>query len=187
MNPRHIQITTSFMRRLRTGALCGLLAAAGASHAGLIERGNGVVHDTVSGLDWEESPNTAAINWIDANAYVDDLALGGGGWRLPHKTELQGMYAQLSAITGCSNCTGDKGPFDDLQLAYWTDLTYFAGQAGAYYVGFWRPDSFAGLFQTSPASVWAVREGAPLPLPGTAWLVAAALLGLWIVRRNASR
>ena len=185
MNANPIHVTTSFFRRLRTGALCGLLAAAGLSHAGLIERGGGVVYDTVSGLDWEQSPNTSPINWIDANTYVANLALGGGGWRLPHKAELQDMYAQLSALTGCSNCTGDKGPFDDLGLGYWTDLTYWAGQPGAYYVGFWRPDSFAGLFQTSPASVWAVREGTPLPLPGTAWLVAVALGGLWITRRRA--
>ena len=185
MNADHTHIMTSLFRRLRAGALCGLLAAAGLSHAALIDRSNGVVYDTVSGLDWEQGPNTSLINWIDANTYVDDLALDGGGWRLPHKIELQDMYAQLSAISGCYDCTGDQGPFDGLQLGYWTDLTYWAGQDGAYYVGFWRPNSFAGLFQTSPASVWAVREGAPLPLPGTAWLVAAAFGGLWMTRRRA--
>jgi hypothetical protein len=159
MNTDRARITTSLLRRLRAGALCGLLAAAGLSHAGLIDRGSGVVYDTVSGLDWEQSPSTSQINWIDANTYVDNLALDGRGWRLPHKIELQEMYAQLSAI-------------------------YWAGQPGAYYVGFWRPDSFAGLFQTTPGWVWAVREGAQLPLPSTAWLVAAAVGALRMTRRR---
>jgi hypothetical protein len=184
MNTDRARITTSLLRRLRAGALCGLLAAAGLSHAGLIDRGSGVVYDTVSGLDWEQSPSTSQINWIDANTYVDNLALDGRGWRLPHKIELQEMYAQLSAITGCRDCTGDQGPFDGLELGYWTDLTYWAGQPGAYYVGFWRPDSFAGLFQTTPGWVWAVREGAQLPLPSTAWLVAAAVGALRMTRRR---
>ena len=187
MNEHSTHTMASLLRRLRSAALCGLLAAAGLSHAGLIERGDGVVYDSVSGLDWEQNPATSQINWIDANTYVDNLALDGGGWRLPHKTELQDMYAQLSALTGCGDCTGDQGPFDGLQLGYWTDLIYFAGQPGAFYVGFWRPDSFAGLFQTSPAWVWAVRKGTPLPLPSTAWLMAAALPALWIVRRRSRR
>lgn len=165
-------------------AAAALLAAP--AHAALIDRGNGVVYDTTSGLDWERLPDTTWTNWHDANRHVAGLTLDGGGWRLPTVTEGLALYEQISALTGCSDCSGDQGPFEDLQLGYWTSWTYWGGQDGAFYFGLWRPNAYAGLFQTTVGSAtWGVRQGVPMPEPTPLALVAGALGVLALVRRRA--
>lgn len=90
-------------------------------------------------------------------------------------------------VTGCTDCSGDQGLFEDLQLGYWTSQTYWGGQDGAFYFGLWRPSAYAGLFQTTVGSAtWAVRAGAPVqvPEPASFLLVAGALGALALVRRR---
>jgi hypothetical protein len=173
------------VRRTLKSVLAATALLAGSTQAALIDRGGGVVYDTTSGLDWELQPGTTRTNWIDANSYVASLALDGGGWRLPTIDEGFGLYAQISALTGCSDCSGDQGPFEDIQLGYWTSQTYWAGQDGAFYFGLWGPNVRAGLFQsTVGAATWAVREGAPLPEPGSLTLAVGALGVLALARRR---
>ncbi len=158
----------------------------GSAHAGFIDRGTGVVFDNATSLDWEKAPLTNWVNYADAHAYINSLTLDGGGWRLPTMNELFDLYKHISAVTGCADCSGDQGLFEGLTLGYWTTSTYWAGQDGAYYVGFWRgPDDYAGLFQTSTAGVIAVRNGTPISEPGSlALLGLAALSGMLAVRRR---
>jgi hypothetical protein len=178
----------SFVARGMQTALAAAALLAGPAHAAFIDRGNGVVYDTASSLDWELQPGTTWTNWFDANSYVAGLTLDGGGWRLPTLDEGLGLYAQISALTGCTDCTGDQGLFDDIQLGYWTSQTYWGGQDGAFYFGMWRPNAYAGLFQTTVGSAtWAVREGAPLPEPASLALVAGALGVLAVMRRRVGR
>ena len=158
---------------LRAAVAAGILVS-GAAQASLIDKGGGVVFDSVSLLEWEQSPNPAQLAYGDAKNYVSGLGLAGGGWRLPTIANLRGLYDDIAAATGCTDCTGDQGPFHAIALGYWTTSTYFGGQPGAYYVGFWRPNYVAGLYETTGAWVWAVRDGTPLPEPGTAGL---ALMG----------
>lgn len=178
----------SIILRVLLAALATSTLMVGSAHAALVVRSSGVVYDTTSGLDWELRPGTTWSNWIDANSYVAGLTLDGGGWRLPTIDEGLGLYGQISALTGCYDCTGDEGPFEDIQLGYWTSETYWGGQDGAFYFGMWRPNAWAGLFQSTVGSAtWAVRVGAPLPEPGSLALAAGALCGLVLARRRVGR
>lgn len=157
----------------RFAAACGAIAVAASAQAGFVDLGNGVVRDDATGLEWLQDADGIGGpgTWYAAATYADTLAVAGGGWRMPDFDELTGLYAGLAAATGCVDCRGDIGPFQDIQTAYWSTLEYYAGQEGAVYVGFLGPGSTAGLFKSMPyASAWAVREAGEVPEPGTAAL-----------------
>lgn len=182
-----MQVLSIIARGLQAALVAAALLSAPA-HAAFVDRGNGVVFDTSSGLDWELQPGATWTNWHDANSYVAGLALDGGAWRLPTIDEGLALYDQISALTGCTDCTGRQGLFDDIELGYWTSETYWGGQDGAFYFGMWRPDAYAGLYQTTVGSAtWAVREGAPVPEPASLALVAGALGMLAVTRRRVRR
>jgi hypothetical protein len=170
------------MARLNLRSLLLACAAAtlpaGSACAAFVDRGGGIIYDTASGLDWEQQPGAAWIDYAGANAYVAGLALDGGGWLMPTIQQLTDLNGELIALTGCFDCSGDWGPFSAIPLGVWTTATYFAGQPGAFYVSFYRPATTIGLFQTSQAGVWAVRAGAPIPEPGSFGLAGLALLVL---------
>jgi len=157
---------------------------AGGAFAALVDRGGGVVYDTVSGLDWEQRPGALWIDYAGANAYVASLTLDGGGWQMPTIQQLTDLNGELIDQTGCYDCSGDWGPFSAIPLGVWTTSLYFAGKPGAFYVSFWVPATTIGLFQTSQAGVWAVREGTPIPEPSSFGLAGLTLLALASERRR---
>ena len=54
---------------------------------------NGVVTDTLTGLQWAAKDNGKKINWHDARAYCQNYSGGGyNDWRLPTASELEGLY-----------------------------------------------------------------------------------------------
>ena len=52
---------------------------------------NGVITDSTSGLQWVPAPGST-MTWFDATRYAETLAIAGGGWRLPTRAELRGIY-----------------------------------------------------------------------------------------------
>jgi hypothetical protein len=46
---------------------------------------------TYNGLQWYVGPDKDT-NWDEANAWVNSLSVGGGGWRMPTRAELNGLY-----------------------------------------------------------------------------------------------
>ncbi len=54
-------------------------------------RNNGVVLDTSTGLEWVAGPDRD-MSRTDAVSWINDLTLDGGGWRLPSRSELRGLY-----------------------------------------------------------------------------------------------
>ncbi|MBU1711930.1 MAG: DUF1566 domain-containing protein, partial [Proteobacteria bacterium] len=52
---------------------------------------SGVVRDTQSGLDWYAGPDKDNSK-NDANQWAAGLSIDGGGWRMPTRAELKGIY-----------------------------------------------------------------------------------------------
>jgi len=51
----------------------------------------GVVWDTKAGLEWVAGPDKHT-DWGEAKSWVDNLAVAGGGWRMPTVDELKTLY-----------------------------------------------------------------------------------------------
>ena len=52
---------------------------------------NGVITDRDTGLEWYVDPNSDHT-CREAKAWVEDLTVAGGGWRLPTMAELKAIY-----------------------------------------------------------------------------------------------
>ncbi len=59
---------------------------------------NGVITDSVTGLDWYVGPNQDN-NWHQAKAWTESLTVAGGGWRLPTVAELKAIYQKRASPT----------------------------------------------------------------------------------------
>ena len=52
---------------------------------------HGVITDHKTGLQWFVGPDRDT-NWTQAKKWVEGLSVVGGGWRMPTKDELHGLY-----------------------------------------------------------------------------------------------
>ena len=52
---------------------------------------NGIVYDIKTGLEWYAGPDKDTT-WDTAKRWVANLDVAGGGWRMPTKSELKGLY-----------------------------------------------------------------------------------------------
>ena len=59
---------------------------------------NGVITDSLTGLEWYVCPNQDN-NWHQAKAWVENLTVAGGGWRLPTVPELEAIYQKGASPT----------------------------------------------------------------------------------------
>jgi hypothetical protein len=57
---------------------------------------NGVITDSVTGLDWYIGP-AQDNNWHQAKAWTENLTVAGGGWRMPTVPELKALYQKEAA------------------------------------------------------------------------------------------
>ena len=75
------------------------LAASESTKAGLIDRGNGLIYDTVLDVTWVQDIGLSStmggphvFNWYRAKAWVDQLVYAGyDDWRLPTLTPINGV------------------------------------------------------------------------------------------------
>lgn len=56
---------------------------------------NGIVRDTKTGLEWMAGPDRN-MTWDEANRWVKNLGVSGGGWRMPTLDELQTLFNEGS-------------------------------------------------------------------------------------------
>lgn len=74
-------------------AIVALLSLSPISHASLIDRGNGMIYDTVLNITWLQDADYArtSMTWNDAVSWADQLVFGGySDWRLPHALPVNG-------------------------------------------------------------------------------------------------
>jgi len=57
----------------------------------LIAYNNGVVKDTLTGLEWVAGPDRRT-SWEEARTWAQELAVDGGGWRMPTIEELRTLH-----------------------------------------------------------------------------------------------
>ena len=79
----------------------------------------GVVYDKNTGLEWYVGPDRGT-NWNEAKRWVENLTVGGSGWRMPTRRQLKTLYKKgsgkcnmtpLLKTTGCWIWSGEtKGP-----------------------------------------------------------------------------
>ena len=84
-------------RTLASGEAASTVAGSSAkfepamSEDGRFERDeNGIVFEEKTGLEWFVGPDQDT-NWYQAKEWVEGLKLGGSGWRMPTRQELQGL------------------------------------------------------------------------------------------------
>ena len=53
----------------------------------------GIITDSRTGLEWYEGPDEDT-DWDEAKRWVENLTVDGGGWRMPSRSELKGLYKE---------------------------------------------------------------------------------------------
>ena len=91
----------------------------------------GTVYDTRTRLTWQQNVDPNTYTWAGATMYCKDLALAGGGWRLPSVKELVTLVD-----------VGQKSPA--------IDRTFFPNTPSDY---FWTSSPLAG----DPSFAWFVN------------------------------
>lgn len=77
-------------------------------HLRFIAGDDGVMYDTETGLEWLAGPDERTTR-DEARLWVDGLSSAGGGWRMPTKEELYGLYTGglgIRNMTAFLNTTG---------------------------------------------------------------------------------
>src|SRR6188474_1855315 len=85
------------------------LGASESTKAALIDRGNGLIYDTVLNITWIQDVGLSStqggpgiFNWHGANAWAEQLVFGGyDDWRLPTLTPINGVR-----FNGIFHCDG---------------------------------------------------------------------------------
>ncbi len=94
---------------------------------------NGVITDSVTGLDWYVGPNQDN-NWRQAKAWTENLTAAGGGWRMPTVPELKALYQKGAAPNNMDpifQTTGTwvwSGQLNDASSAW--GFAFYNGQEG---------------------------------------------------------
>ncbi len=98
------------------------------------DNGDGTVTDSLTGLMWQKSPDTAAKDWTTALGDADSSTLGThDDWRLPNADELRSLFGNYGEDDVRTWLNGQG--FSGIQLGYyWSSTTETGSTADAYCV-----------------------------------------------------
>jgi hypothetical protein len=104
--------------------------------ARFVATGDGVVRDTRTNLEWTSRDTERDLPWHEADRYCVALAVAGRtDWRLPHLTELKGIYDESAAQPCAEGRTCRLDPAIRLTAPYvWTATPN--GERSRFYVDF---------------------------------------------------
>ena len=174
-----------------------LFSVAGISDAALIDRGGGMIYDTVSDITLLQNANLAGgvMLYNDAYWWAHNLTYGGhSDWRLPVTAPFSPnpAYGELHHLFHNEGIrpSPSSGPFSNVMYAYyWTQTINQSLPSGypiAYHMGW-------GIQNGKNPSInyfyaWAVADGdIAVPIPGAIWLLGAGLVCLVGIRRKFQR
>jgi len=141
------------------------------SRAELLDRGNGLIYDTILDITWLENANYSGetLSWDDAMNWADSLVFQTfTDWRLPsNNTSCTGyncMGSEMGQLYYFYNITSDSPDiFTDVRsYMYWSETDYEQDPERA-----WRFHFGTGYQGTSSKALtryaWAVRDGDSAP------------------------
>jgi len=136
------------------------LWAAGAAQAALVNRGGGMIYDTVLDVTWLQNANLAGtrMNWQDARNWAANLAIGGfTDWRLPTTVQPDPTcnntypWAPFSDQSSGGNCRGSE-------LGYMYYINFGSPFGGPVYAGTERNTNFPLFTNVQEYVYWTDTE-----------------------------
>lgn len=102
----------------------------------LVAYATGVVYDTSTGLEWFAGPDRETT-WDEANTWVENLTVGGRGWRMPTREELKTLYQKGAGTRNMTRLLKTTGEW------VWSGET--KGSSAAWYFFFYNGNETWGL------------------------------------------
>lgn len=177
-----------------------VLALVGNAHALLLNRGGGLLYDTVLDITWTQSAGMANSDWSTVNDWAQNLVYAGySDWRLPW-----GSVQDKEQSFGILNCLSvPEASCRDNEMGYMYYYNLLGGSLaatlaagitdldGRYWSGTKRVETAMWYFDFSSGTqnfmaggvtlnAWAVRDGdvAAVPIAGVLALLAVGVAGL---------
>jgi hypothetical protein len=93
---------------------------------------DGVVTDSVTQLEWQQSADDELRTWDEATEYCAALALAGGGFRLPARIELLSLLDFTRANPSIDAVAFPDAPWDK----FWSSSRFAGTRSSVWLVGF---------------------------------------------------
>jgi uncharacterized protein DUF1566 len=116
----------------------------------------GAILDRETGLVWEQAPDTATVQWVNAPFVCYAKTVGGRkGWRLPAVEELSSLVDPNAA----SPALPPGHPFTGVQSDFYWTTTSIAGLFGEAYGLSMADGTLLDQMKSSQLHFWCVRGG----------------------------
>ncbi len=147
-----------------------LLTMLASAHAGLIDRGNGLVYDADLNITWLQDANLSGLTftWDEANSWAENLVFQNyNDWRLPVSDTCSGNAcagSEMGHLYYTEGITSDSGAlFSNVKPSiYWSSTENDSDSSQA-----WRFNFKYGTQDVSDKTTkryaWAVRDGDVTP------------------------